>query len=231
MFLKNKILLVSIIVLVVITGTVGGSALISAATGDDNVIYAAYTKGIGILRIIKNPGDARKFEAVISWNKEGPQGPQGEPGPAGLPGPQGEQGPPGSATPKIAFFVGKSTKQVITDSAYHIVEFDTGPYYTGPYYFNDGGGWDDETNKFTPPQPGVYQLNIVIAYYGNSFLVNLMSDDGYVYMSEVSGGFVGTHTVSITHKSDGSPLWVEVKSSNIEILPHYSSFSGHLVYQ
>jgi hypothetical protein len=98
-FKRIRIIRVWVITVVVVLSSVCTSVALAAAnSGTDNTIYAAYTKGIGLLRIIKNPGEAKKFETVISWNKEGPQGTigaQGEQGEQGLQGIQGEQGEQG----------------------------------------------------------------------------------------------------------------------------------------
>ena len=91
---KLRWLLILFIALITAVGGMG-TALAAMNSGSDNTIYAAYMKGIGILRIIKNPSEAKKFETVISWNKDGPQGPQGEQGIQGIPGEKGDQGVPG----------------------------------------------------------------------------------------------------------------------------------------
>ena len=62
------------------------------AQSSDGIIYGAYQKNNGMLRIISDPNEVRPSENLISWNTEGPPGPAG---PQGDPGPQGPQGPPG----------------------------------------------------------------------------------------------------------------------------------------
>lgn len=45
----------------------------------DDVIYGAYQKNSGGLRILTDPDDIRKSEEPISWNAQGPEGPMGLP--------------------------------------------------------------------------------------------------------------------------------------------------------
>jgi len=47
------------------------------------------------MRLIGNGEQCRRTETPLSWNIQGPVGPQGEEGPAGPAGPQGEPGPQG----------------------------------------------------------------------------------------------------------------------------------------
>lgn len=77
-----------------------------ATTG---VIYGAYQKNSGDLRVIAGPDEVKNSEKFISWSvvgpqgeqgPMGPQGPQGEVGPVGPQGPQGEVGPQGQEGPK-----------------------------------------------------------------------------------------------------------------------------------
>jgi hypothetical protein len=57
--------------------------------GGTDVIHGCARKFGGDLRLVGGPGDCRRWEYHVSWNKEGPPGP---PGQQGIPG---EQGPPG----------------------------------------------------------------------------------------------------------------------------------------
>ena len=164
---------------------------------------------------------------------EGPQGLQGLTGPAGPTGPTGPQGPAAPTPPEIAFFTGHTTigAQII-QSGQPIVDFDN-----GMYYFNDGGGWNDSTNKFTPPVDGVYQFNVVVVYGAasvDSYLQVFLKDStGDLRRAHVITDTDGTTSLSVVQKATaGSPVWVEVKCSNpIAITRQWSSFSGHLVYQ
>lgn len=93
MLRKFKFLWVTILV-----GIIAFSSLqISMAIANDNnndgdIIYGAYNKNTGMLRIIDDPSEVRNSEVLISWNQTGAEGPQGEQGIQGEPGPQGEQG-------------------------------------------------------------------------------------------------------------------------------------------
>lgn len=62
------------------------------ASSNSNEIFGCVNKKTGILRIATKCTSA---ERVITWNKTGPQGIQGEPGPQGIPGPKGDLGPQG----------------------------------------------------------------------------------------------------------------------------------------
>src|SRR5687768_16345209 len=79
---------------------VGGGVALGA--GDDDTILSCVSKS-GAIRIVKAPTDCdRRSETLLSWNKQGPIGPQGlpgvdgSPGPTGAPGPSGPAGPPGA---------------------------------------------------------------------------------------------------------------------------------------
>jgi hypothetical protein len=79
------LLLLSAILLIV---GLGVTAVAANSTGDD-IIFGAFQKENGMLRIISGPDEVRPSEELISWNKVG------LPGPAGPQGPEGPQGPPG----------------------------------------------------------------------------------------------------------------------------------------
>lgn len=81
---KTKAIWVFIFILGLVAGSLGTSAVLAQNSGDDNnIIYAAYQKINGQLRIISDPSEANKSEVVISWNKQGPKGDQGLQGPPG----------------------------------------------------------------------------------------------------------------------------------------------------
>jgi hypothetical protein len=96
-----RLLLLSAILLFV---GLGVTAVAANSTGDD-IIFGAFQKNNGMLRIISGPDEVRPSEELISWNKvglpgpAGPQGPAGPGGPQGPPGPQGEPGQQGPAGP------------------------------------------------------------------------------------------------------------------------------------
>jgi len=160
----------------------------------------------------------------------GPIGPQGRPG---LQGAQGIQGPPGPTPPEIAFFTGHTTVgDIIVHPGRYTLDFDN-----GKYYLNDGGGWNDSTNKFTPPESGVYQFNVVVTYgaaaSGTSLWVYLQDSSGDLRRAHAITDNGGTLTISVVQKvTAGSPVWVEFKTDKaICITRQWSSFSGYLVYQ
>jgi hypothetical protein len=74
----------------VISAVVVGGVAFAAAPNPADVIEACAGNGSGLLRLDDGRG-CRKNETPLSWNAQGPAGPQGIPGPAGPPG-------PGSAT-------------------------------------------------------------------------------------------------------------------------------------
>jgi hypothetical protein len=57
--------------------------LLPAQVGADT-IHGCVKQKSGKLRIVGDPGQCTDKEAAVSWNSEGPQGPQGECGPAPL---------------------------------------------------------------------------------------------------------------------------------------------------
>ena len=94
---SHKAIKVTLIIISVVLGILGVGAIYAQTSGDNNIIYAAYQKINGQLRIISDPSEVRNSEKLISWNVEGPAGPQGPQGEMGPEGPQGPQGEPGSA--------------------------------------------------------------------------------------------------------------------------------------
>jgi hypothetical protein len=70
-----------------------------AIPGADGVIDGCYTKSTGALRVIDTEGSipvtCKSSEAALSWNQQGPTGPEGPQGETGPEGPQGETGPEG----------------------------------------------------------------------------------------------------------------------------------------
>ena len=76
---------------------IAAGAAYAAIPGSDGAISACYSKSTGQLRVIDAEAGARckSGETVLTWNKQGPVGPQGAQGPRGPAGPQGETGPAG----------------------------------------------------------------------------------------------------------------------------------------
>jgi hypothetical protein len=85
-------------ILAVFLLTLSGGLAMAAAPAADGEITACYqSRGAGNLRIVDADEQCRPNETRISWNEEGPAGPQGAQGPAG---PQGAQGLPGGTGPQ-----------------------------------------------------------------------------------------------------------------------------------
>lgn len=82
-----------------------GTVALAAIPGAGGVISGCYTPRVGVLRVIDAQAGQHclRTEQQITWNRTGPQGPQGLPGPQGLqgaPGLAGAQGLQGIAGPK-----------------------------------------------------------------------------------------------------------------------------------
>jgi Lamin Tail Domain/Collagen triple helix repeat (20 copies) len=78
----------------------GATALAGADARADGVIVACQKPGKGFLRVVKEAGDCRRNERVVTWNERGPAGPAGAAGSQGPAGPAGPAGPPGPAGAK-----------------------------------------------------------------------------------------------------------------------------------
>lgn len=106
--------------------------------------------------------------------------------------------------------------------------------------FNHGGGWNDATNRFTPPVRGVYQMNTTIMYRLATpgtvlqFFLRTASPDLAKYKTVDLPSDSGTVNLSSTWLSDGNgagPIWVEFFTSGDICFERFgSTFSGHLVY-
>ncbi len=78
----------------------GGTVAQALVPSEDGTITGCYLSN-GNLRVVDAPGDCKKNETTLTWNKTGPEGQagiQGEQGPQGIQGevgPQGDQGPQG----------------------------------------------------------------------------------------------------------------------------------------
>ena len=80
------------------------AAFAAPPTPTSTVINACYNEDSGRIRIVQSTSECRdrEHERALSWNIDGPAGPQGPAGPMGLsgpPGPAGAQGPAGAAGP------------------------------------------------------------------------------------------------------------------------------------
>lgn len=93
-----------------------GSASVALGLVVEGVVEACYNNATGALRVatptkpcLTTTANPVFRETAISWNQQGPQGPEGPQGPAGpqgpqgAPGPQGPQGVPGAQGSSTAF--------------------------------------------------------------------------------------------------------------------------------
>ena len=85
------------VVLVLSSGMIVSASIPDSQT---DVFSACLSKSTGAIRLIDaQAGETcKKGEALVQWNKTGPQGQQGDRGPQGPSGPQGERGPAGGAS-------------------------------------------------------------------------------------------------------------------------------------
>lgn len=84
--------------LIVAAALVGGmNGFGKAASGE---IVACKSVPNGQVRVVKSASDCRSSEEVLTWNSEGPAGPQGPRGPQGETGAQGPQGETGAQGPQ-----------------------------------------------------------------------------------------------------------------------------------
>src|SRR5215208_3794490 len=93
----------SIAVAAVAATTVAGVGY-AAVPGGDGAIHGCYDNVSGQMRLYDAEDDSPRScgskETAVSWNQEGPAGPDGPAGPEGPAGPKGETGPVGPAGPK-----------------------------------------------------------------------------------------------------------------------------------
>ena len=90
--------------LVALVALAGSATLAGGASelASDDVITGCQKPGRGFLRIVRDASACRGNERVVTWNRQGadgPAGPAGEPGPAGPAGPAGPTGAIGPAGP------------------------------------------------------------------------------------------------------------------------------------
>jgi len=81
-----------------LAATVLAAAAISATGSPAEQIHACVTNG-GVVKIVAAGTTCPNGQTAMSWNAEGPAGPQGAPGPTGPQGTSGEQGAVGPTGP------------------------------------------------------------------------------------------------------------------------------------
>jgi hypothetical protein len=148
---------------------------------------------------------------------------------------QPASGGTGGGTPHVAFFAGNDVvaSQAIPAATVQTVAF--GPGYA---HFNDGGGYSTATNRFTPPVPGVYQVNVTVNYQGTPgeiVDIALRFPAGHIIkgVQSIPAAGSGVITLSTTYNTNitPGPIWIEAYSSSaVNILKYESGFSAHLVY-
>jgi hypothetical protein len=173
----------------------------------------------------------------------GPAGPAGAvgavgpAGPAGAVGAVGPAGPAGGNGPLVAFNVGRAAQpvQVVAGGITNTVDFDN-------VVFNYGGGFNDDTNQFTPPVPGIYQYNVVVSIESATagqeaqFWINQAGTSVAQTIVTTTGGPQLVTLSATWDNSTGAPYGggpFEVKtyltSGTMNISRYDSVYSGHLV--
>ena len=138
---------------------------------------------------------------------------------------------------KIAFHAGTNPVTDQTISAGTSTDIIMGE---GINFFNDGGGYNTGISRFTPPVPGVYQMNCHLSYSGGAsgaaLQVQIDTPGGWVARSVGSVDGTGSGIVSLNAIVNSSvtfgPYWIRVFcSSNLTIKSYDSHFSGALIYE
>ncbi|MDC3336227.1 hypothetical protein OAW23_00010 [Flavobacteriales bacterium] len=138
---------------------------------------------------------------------------------------------------KIAFHAGTNPVTDQTISAGTSTDIIMGE---GINFFNDGGGYNTGISRFTPPVPGVYQMNCHLSYSGGAsgaaLQVQIYTPGGWVARSVGSVDGTGSGIVSLNAIVNSSvtfgPYWIRVFcSSNLTIKSYDSHFSGALIYE
>jgi hypothetical protein len=137
--------------------------------------------------------------------------------------------------PKIAFLAGNwpTTDQTIPGSAVTVVDVGSG----GARFFNDGGGYNTGTAKFSAPVAGVYQFDAHLLVGGSGGQTyQLFFRDGGGQIQQARGTFNATEIdmdMGITVKlSAGQTVWFEIVSASTLTIKRYeSTITGHLIYQ
>jgi hypothetical protein len=163
----------------------------------------------------------------------GPIGPQGATGDTG---PKGPQGPAGGNGPLVAFNVGRAAgDQFVNGGVTTTVDFDN-------VVFNYGGGFNDDTNQFTPPIPGIYQYDVVVSIVNATagqlvqFWINQAGTNVAQTVVATTGGRQVVTLSATWDNSTGAPYGggpFEVKTfltgGTMNISRFDSVYSGHLV--
>lgn len=97
-FKKRLAALPAVIALTAVVAVAGGMVVanIPAANG---TITGCYHKNNGQLRVVESASQCNPSELALTWQQQGPPGPQGPIGPQGATGPQGLTGPAGPQGP------------------------------------------------------------------------------------------------------------------------------------
>ena len=108
----------------------------------------------------------------------------------------------------------------------------------GINFFNDGNGYNVGSNSFTPPVPGVYQLNCHISYSattpGEVLQVFIDGPVGSVARSKAitsSSGIISLSAIVNSAVRSGPYSIVVYSDSNLTIEMYDSHFSGALLYK
>jgi hypothetical protein len=116
MYLSKKL----IAGIVAVFAIAGGATAFAAIPDAGGVIHGCYVESTGTLRVTDTATNLPKAcstkETPLSWNQQGPPGPQGlkgDPGPKGDTGAQGPQGQPGISD---AVFVSKPDAQALSSN-------------------------------------------------------------------------------------------------------------------
>lgn len=86
-----------VIALSAVAALAGGIAVAASIPAADGTITGCYHKNNGQLRVVESATQCNPSELALTWQQEGPEGPQGPQGPVG---PQGPAGPQGAAGPQ-----------------------------------------------------------------------------------------------------------------------------------
>lgn len=97
---KKRIAALPVIVALTAVVAVAGGMVAASIPAADGTITGCYQKNNGQLRVVESAGQCHPSEQAITWQQEGPQGPQGPIGPQGPAGPQGATGPQGLTGPE-----------------------------------------------------------------------------------------------------------------------------------
>ncbi len=140
-------------------------------------------------------------------------------------------------TPQVAFYAYNSTDDAISSTGWHVIEFDT-------ERFDDGGNYNNSTDRFVAPVTGVYHFTAkvsatevnVVGYINLGFTVNGSNVGLQRFYSTSTTSHGVTHNGSFTYRLNAGDyvsirLWSSGDASyTIEGTEYYTSFCGHIVY-